>query len=431
MSIGTATMTAADVLRPLLTDADVAAVAGDHLLIEGHPAEVLLADGSPVVAQSARRVRANAGRLQRLFAAHWSGTVRGFYAVKANPHPMVLGAAVDSGYGLECGGPLELAAAATAPGTPAVVVNGSGKSATVVAAAVNRSWHVNVDSPEEARWLVDAGRDVDVCVRLKVIPPELDELPVRHPPAYPDARSYLEDKRWGLSEATAADVLAALARARHVRVRGFSMHVGRVSSDPAVVARFARQFARMARRLAPALPMGEVAVLDVGGGWQARRDPASGTIQPGEGAAPFVAAALAALARDFAARPPQLWFEPGAYLAADAAVLLCRVTGVKVDGARRWVHLDASTTGNLPRHDTSGAGRHVVTATAGLDRPVRPTVVVGAACLGDPFAADALLPDVVPGEAVAILDVGAYGASLQNDFNGYPAARIVDTEVVR
>lgn len=424
MSIGTATMTAADVLRPLLAVDDVAAVVGDRLLLAGHPSGSLLAEGSPVVVQSARRIRSNADRLQRLFATHWPGSVRGFYAVKANPHPEVMAAALDGGYGLECGGPLELAAAATAPGAP-VVVNGSGKPAAVVAEAVDRGWHVNVDSPEEARWLVDAGRRVDVCVRLKVVPPDLDGLPVRHPPGYPNARAYLEDKRWGLSADTAADVLAALVHARHVRVRGFSMHVGRVSADPTVLAHFVEQFAVMADRLVAALPTKEVDVLDVGGGWPARRDPANGTIQPGEGAEPFVAAACAVLARRFATRPPELWFEPGTYLAGDAAVMLCRVTGVKVDGPRRWVHLDASTTGNLPRHDTSGAGRHVVTVAEGLDRPVRRTMVVGAACLGTPFATDALLPDVAPGEAVAILDVGAYGASLQNDFNGYPAARVV------
>lgn len=421
MTATTATAaTAASVLGPLLAPDDMVAVVGDRLLVAGRPAADLARPDRPVVLRAPGRVRSNAEALRSRFAAHWPGEVRGFYAVKADPGPEPVAAALAAGYGLECGGPLELAAAARS-GARHVVVNGSGKSAGVLDAAVRHGWHVNVDSPDEARRLARDGRPVDVCVRLKAIPAGTDDLPLRHPPEYPDARSYLAAKRWGLTERTAREVLAGLRSAPAVRVLGLSMHVGRIG-DPALRARFVAAFADSVHRLAGALPGGRPEVLDIGGGWPARRDPASGGVEPGPGAEPHVAAACRELAAFGGAR---LWFEPGAHLVADAAVLLCRVTAVKTDGDRRWVHVDASTTGNLPRHDTAGAGAHVVTATRDLDRPVRPSTVVGAACLGAPFAVAAALPAVVPGEVLAVLDVGAYGPSLQNDFNGYPAAEVV------
>ena len=47
--------------------------------------------------------------------------------------------------------------------------------------------------------------------------------------------------------------------------------------------------------------------------------------------------------------------------------------------------------------------------------------VVGPVCeTGDFFARDRLLPELRPGDLVAILDAGAYGSSLTSNYNSRP-----------
>jgi diaminopimelate decarboxylase len=116
-------------------------------------------------------------------------------------------------------------------------------------------------------------------------------------------------------------------------------------------------------------------------------------------------------------------FEPGRWLTAPIGVLVCEVLWVKRRRApggtasRRFVVLGAGMN-DLIRPALYHAAHRIV-PIAPRDRARESATVVGPVCeSADVFAADALLPPLEPGDLVAILDAGAYGAAMSSNYNG-------------
>ncbi|NBS45034.1 MAG: diaminopimelate decarboxylase, partial [Acetobacteraceae bacterium] len=115
--------------------------------------------------------------------------------------------------------------------------------------------------------------------------------------------------------------------------------------------------------------------------------------------------------------------EPGRWIAGPAGVLLSRVILQKQGAARRFVVLDAAMNDLLrPAMYDSWHGILPV-APAALVAPTAPADVVGPVCeSSDCFARDRALPDLPPGALVALLDAGAYGATMSSTYNARPLA---------
>jgi diaminopimelate decarboxylase len=116
-------------------------------------------------------------------------------------------------------------------------------------------------------------------------------------------------------------------------------------------------------------------------------------------------------------------FEPGRWLVASAGTLVAEVLWDKrrddPDGERRFVVLAAGMN-DLLRPALYGA-RHRILPLAPREGPVTPADVVGPVCeSSDTFATGVPLPPLEPGDLVAILDAGAYGAVMASHYNGRP-----------
>ena len=92
---------------------------------------------------------------------------RPHYAVKANPHPLVLEEAVASGYGLDVSSGRELAAALALPRRPPIVFSGPAKSDDDLRAAARHADQVvvHLDSRRELGRLGEVARALGVEVR--------------------------------------------------------------------------------------------------------------------------------------------------------------------------------------------------------------------------------------------------------------------------
>ncbi|MFF9173054.1 type III PLP-dependent enzyme [Streptomyces sp. NPDC014793] len=119
---------------------------------------------------------------------------------------------------------------------------------------------------------------------------------------------------------------------------------------------------------------------------------------------------------------PRIAFESGRYLAGGSGTLLATVTNVKVSRGRKFVITDAgiNTFGGM-----SGLGRLLPVAVepAGPGEPVQRASLVGPLCTpGDVLGREIELPELAPGDLLAIPNAGAYGptASLLM-FLGRPA----------
>jgi diaminopimelate decarboxylase len=115
-----------------------------------------------------------------------------------------------------------------------------------------------------------------------------------------------------------------------------------------------------------------------------------------------------------------LILEPGRLIAANAGVLVSRVTYVKDGEARKFLILDAGMN-DLIRPAMYDAHHEIVSVREGAGGSLYD--VVGPVCeSSDLFGRDRRLPQMKDGDLVAILTAGAYGAVMASAYNARPPA---------
>jgi diaminopimelate decarboxylase len=101
--------------------------------------------------------------------------------------------------------------------------------------------------------------------------------------------------------------------------------------------------------------------------------------------------------------------------------MVARVIGLTDGTSRRFMILDAALN-DLIRPAMYGA-RHefLPVAERGMAAPVGPVDVVGPVCeSGDFLAKDRSLPEVKPGDLLAVMSAGAYGFVMASNYNSRP-----------
>ena len=330
------------------------------------------------------------------------------YAVKANPHPDVLGTLAGLGSGFDVASPPEVAAA-TAAGACAddlLYSHPVKRRSDVALAHVAGVRTFVVDSPDEVLKVAEAAPGSHVLARL---------LTSGHGSDWPLSRKYG-------APAEECVRLLALAADHGLDPAGIAFHVGSMQRDPRAWAEpiqvSAGIFARVGRiGLRPWL-------LDVGGGFPAALEGGHPPL------ADYGQAIATQLRAAFGWQVPQTVVEPGRGLVGDAGALVAQVIGVAQRGERRWVYLDAGVfTGLVETLDEAIRYRIETSADGGPNGPV---VLAGPTC----DSADVLYehqPVELPlalaeGDIVRILSAGAYTSCYSTvGFNGCrPLETVVD-----
>lgn len=110
--------------------------------------------------------------------------------------------------------------------------------------------------------------------------------------------------------------------------------------------------------------------------------------------------------------------EPGRYLVAQSGLLLSSVNTIKQNPKKRFVGLDANMA-HLVRPSMYGAYHHIVNAS-NMGGKMECVDVVGNICeTGDFFAKDREVQHAEEGDAIAIMDAGAYGYSMSSSYNSF------------
>jgi diaminopimelate decarboxylase len=119
-------------------------------------------------------------------------------------------------------------------------------------------------------------------------------------------------------------------------------------------------------------------------------------------------------------RAVRLILEPGRALVARAGTLLMTVVSVKRRGGRRYVGVD-STVGNIVVESVYHP-YHRIEALAPRSEPLEiPTDVCGNTTHSrDYLGRSCRLPDLVPGDILALCDAGAYGYAMSSHFLNRP-----------
>jgi diaminopimelate decarboxylase len=331
------------------------------------------------------------------------------YAMKANSNQAVIATLAQLGAGADVVSEGELLRARAAGVVPdKIMFSGVGKTARELALAVDQGiLCVNVESEAELELLatiaVGKGRTADISIRVN---PDVD------PKTHAKIATGKAENKFGIPISRAREVYARAARLKGVRVAGVDMHIGSqiTELDP-----FGDAFALLADFVRTLRADGHsIGHVDLGGGlgipYREDNEP------PPDPQA--YAAVVKRATRDLDCR---LIFEPGRLIVGNAGILVARVLYVKRGEAKTFVIVDAGMN-DLVRptlYDAHHDIRPVIEPRAGA--PWITADVVGPVCeSGDFIALDRSLVPPQPGDLLAIMSAGAYGAVEAGTYNTRP-----------
>jgi bifunctional diaminopimelate decarboxylase / aspartate kinase len=360
--------------------------------------------GTPRYVYHLPTVRQRARQLAALAAVD-----RRFYALKANPHPAVLGALEQEGFGFECVSQGELqhlfdVLPALDPGR--VLFTPSFAPVAEYVHALQRGVHVTIDNAALLRTHAAVFRDRELILRID---------PGFGQGHHEKVRTGGREAKFGLAIDGLPDLLDA-ARETDVRIVGLHSHIGSGIIDPEHWRTVYAQLAALADGI------GTVESIDVGGGLGVAYEPDSESLD--------LEAYGAVLAGIKAAYPQYaLWIEPGRFLVAESGVLLLGVTQVVDKAGVRRVGADGGMNA-LMRPALYGAWHDIRNLSRIDEAPGTATEVVGPICeTGDVLGRRRGLPEATAaGDVLLVSHAGAYGAVMANRYNlrALPAEEVLD-----
>jgi diaminopimelate decarboxylase len=391
----------------------------DGLLLEEVPLHrIAEAVGTPTWVYSAGTLR----RRYRALAAALKGAgldAEIHYAVKANTSRAVMATLAAEGAGADIVSEGELRAARQAGIAPRhIVFSGVGKSERELRLALAEDiLQINAESADEVAMISalasSMGRTARVALRVN---PDVDAG------THAKITTGLSENKFGIAFAEAAALYAHMATLPGIAPVGLATHIG--SQITQGMAAYRAAYARLAELVtvlrAKGLP---VLRIDCGGGLGIpyRDEPAPSP----EALAGAIKATLGPLGLP-------VMLEPGRWLVGPAGVLLASVLIQKRGAGRRFLVTDAAMN-DLVRPAMYDAWHGILPVSArAFHAPAAPADVVGPVCeSGDTFARDRALPSLEPGELVAFLDAGAYGAVMSSTYNLRPLAAEVMVDGAR
>ena len=331
------------------------------------------------------------------------------YAMKANSNQAVIKTLANLGAGADVvsGGELQRALqAGIAPGK--IMFSGIGKTEAELAAAVDAGiLCVNVESEPELALLsaiaVAKGRRVDISLRVN---PDIDAR------THAKIATGKSENKFGIPISGAREVYAHAATLPGVRVSGVDMHIG---SQIMQLQPFDDAFALLSEFVHTLRADGHaIDHVDLGGGLGI---PYRDDDEP----PPDPQAYAAVVKRATRSLDCTLIFEPGRLLVGNAGILVTRVLYVKRAEAKTFIIVDAGMN-DLIRptlYDAHHDVRAVRQSPPGAPRIVAD--VVGPVCeSGDFLALDRAIVEPAPGDLLAVMTAGAYGAVQAGTYNTRP-----------
>ena len=344
------------------------------------------------------------------------------YACKAYVNPALARIFHEEGLGLDVvsGGEFAIARSVDFP-LERVYFHGNNKSPAELTEAVQHGiGYVVIDSFHELDLLEGvasaAGKVQDILIRVS---PGVD------PHTHVYTTTGVLDSKFGFSIQTghAAQAVRQALAASHLRLRGLHFHLGSpifelepYGAATDLVLRFAAQFREEGLDLQEFSPGGGFAIAYT-------RDQ-----KPPEIAeyAEAIVSTMAGTCRELGMAPPRLVVEPGRSIIGPAGVALYRVGAIKdIPGVRKYVSVDGGMGDNI-RPALYQASYEVVAAAKADIEGGETVTIAGKYCeSGDLLASDVMLPDLAPGDLIAVPAAGAYCPSMASNYNLNPRPPMV------
>ncbi|MFT0859307.1 diaminopimelate decarboxylase [Ancylobacter sp. G4_0304] len=328
------------------------------------------------------------------------------YALKANSNQAVIRTFAKMGAGADIvsGGELKRALAAGVE-PHKIVFSGVGKTREEIAAALDAGiMCFNVESEPELLTLSEVAVSHGVAAPVSIrINPDVDAK------THAKISTGKSENKFGIPISRAREVYRHASALPGIRVTGVDMHIGSQITDLSPFDNATALLAELARDL---MADGhKLTHLDLGGGLGVPY--VAGDPEP-----PLPTAYAALIKRHTHNLGLGLVFEVGRLLVANAGVMVTRVIYVKEGEGRNFVIVDAAMN-DLIRptlYDAHHEVQPVRQAPAGATRIKAD--IVGPVCeTGDYLALGRDLPLPKPGDLIAVMTAGAYGAVQASTYN--------------
>ena len=331
------------------------------------------------------------------------------YAMKANSNQAVLRTLAKLGCGADVvsGGELQRALAAGIP-PGKIMFSGIGKSERELALALDENiLCINVESEPELDLLSSIaaakGKTAPVSIRVN---PDVDAK------THAKIATGKSENKFGIPLTRARGIYSQAAKLPGIQVTGVDMHIGSQITD---LDPFGNAFTLLAEFVRELRGDGHsISHVDLGGGLGI---PYRDDNEPPPDPAAY-ADVVKRATRDLGCT---LIFEPGRLIVGNAGILVTRVQYVKRGEAKTFVVVDAGMNDLIrptlyeahheiwPVREPSAAARRVVAD------------VVGPVCeSGDFLALQRDIPEAQPGDLLAVMSAGAYGAVQAGTYNTRP-----------
>jgi diaminopimelate decarboxylase len=328
------------------------------------------------------------------------------YAVKANGNLAILRLLVQAGAGFDIVSGGELHRVLKAGGDPAkVVFSGVGKKQEEIDAALAAGiFAFNCESEPELA-LTDAlahRRGIQARIALRV-----------NPDVAADTHAHIATgslgHKFGIDISQAEGVYERARQHGNLLLEGVSCHIGSqlFDFDPMMQAAD-RVLDLIARLRAQGFAIHHV---DLGGGL--------GVAYRADEPAPPIGEFTGALRDKVSGLGLHLYLEPGRSIVGNAGVLLTRVLYRKKSGDKEFVVVDAAMN-DLIRPALYDAHHEILPLRATPGCGLRADVVGPVCESGDFLAQDRQMPEVFPGDLLAVCTTGAYGFAQASNYNARP-----------
>ena len=355
--------------------------------------------GTPLYVYDGNKI---ASQYQQLLQAFTPDKTRFFYACKALTNQNILQLIQRMGCGIDCSSINEAHLAVRAGFTPShILYTSNGIDFSEIVAATELGIHINIDSLSNLeKFGARFGHSYPVGIRLRpnIMAGGNLKISTGH-----------EKSKFGIPIEDINKITELVAK-YNLHITSLHVHTGSEIKDVEV-------FLQVARILIPLLPLfPELKCMDMGGGFKVPyRDEETGTnlIELGAKTKAIQDEIASTLGRNL-----EVWFEPGKFLVSECGYLITRVNVLKQSGSITFAGVDSGFN-QLIRPMFYDAYHHIYNLSNPEGTP-RIYSVVGNICETDTFASDRKINEIREGDLLAILNTGAYGYTMSNNYNSRP-----------
>lgn len=329
------------------------------------------------------------------------------FSVKSNSNLSILKLLGQFGAGMDIVSGGELHRALTAGIDPhKIVFSGVGKQKHEIQAALMADILIfNIESVQELHQLSEQAQFLGKTARISLrINPDID------PQTHPYISTGLEQNKFGIDISQALETYRLAQQLPGIDPVGIDCHIG---SQLTKISPFLDALERL-KDLYNQLSKQDIHIkyLDLGGGLG---------IPYSEETPPHPVELGQALTKSLQGYDLTLILEPGRVISGNAGILVTRVLFFKQSKTKNFVVIDAAMN-DLIRPSLYNA-YHRVDEVVPQGREEQSVDIVGPICeTGDFLAQDRLIPQVSPGELLAVYTAGAYGFTMSSQYNSRPRA---------